>query len=138
MSGHKFHGIQLAVNSNFGNFVVEHLAADPTSVDTIPLVHGRAWFNTSRNLFKYCDIDDGGALRVQSFTSAEALAAAVATLTSSISTLSTNATAAIATETSRAQTAEGVLTTNLAGEVSDRTTADSTESADRITGDATE
>ena len=133
---HKFHGIQLALNSEFNNLVIESLASDPLATDTVPLVAGRIWFNTTSNLFKYCDID-GGALRIQSFTSAEALAYAVTTINANVTALSNSSSTAISTETSRAQAAEGVLTSNLAQEVADRTNAVSAEAAARISGDAT-
>ena len=137
MAAHKFHGIQLALNSNFSNFVVEHLSTDPLSTDAIPLSDGRMWFNSTQNLWKYCDIDGGGALRINTFVSAEALAAAVSTINASITTLTNNSSAATTAEATRAQAAEATLTTNLAQEVADRTNADSTEAAARIAGDAT-
>ena len=136
-TAHKFHGIQLALNSNFTNLVIEHLAADPLSTDAIPLVDGRVWFNTVSKNWKYCDIDAGGALRINTFSSAEALAAAVSSINTSITNLGDTSTAAVSAEVSRAQAAEATLTSNLAQEVSDRTNADSAESTARIAGDAT-
>jgi len=137
LTPHKFHGIQLALNSTFDNFVVENLVADPQVSDAIPLAPARAWFNTTQNAWKYCDVDGTGALRINTLGSAEALAAAVASLTSQITTLSTGGSAALTAEQTRATTAEATLTTGLAQEVSDRTNADSTEATARVAGDAT-
>lgn len=134
---HKFHGIQLALNSNFANLVVEHLAVDPLSTDSLPLVAGRAWYNTAEKAWKYCDVDSGGALRVNTFGSAAELNNAVSSLNTAITNLGTTSSAALAAEVVRAQASEGVLTTSVATEVSDRTTADATEIAARLAGDAT-
>ena len=133
---HKFHGIQLALNSKFANLVIEHLAVDPLSTDAIPLVAGRSWYNTAQKAYKYCDVDSGGALRVNTFGSAEALAAAVSAINTSITNLGDTANTAIAAEATRALAAEAALAADLATEASARIAGDAAEATARIAADA--
>ena len=80
----EFHGISLAANSFVENFVVEQLASDP-----VPLGPGRVWFNTTDKAFKHSTLDAGGAVVVRSFTTAEALAAAVLEIDGRLDTIET-------------------------------------------------
>ena len=127
----KFHGIKLAQNSAFENFVVETLATTP-----VPLVAGRVWFDGTANTFNYSDIDGNGAVRVNSFASAAALNSAITIVNATMTSTANTAAAATAAETARATAAEAVINTDLSSEIATRIAADATESQARISGDA--
>ena len=130
---HKFHGIKLAANSYIENMVAERVAGDPVGLEA-----GRLWFNTLTNTYNYSDLAPGGAVRINSFGSQDALNAALAAINTSITNEVNARTAADTAEQTRATTAEGVLTTALAQEVADRTNADAAEATARASGDTTE
>lgn len=69
----KFHGITLANGSVIENLHIERLAADPS-----PVAAGRLWFNTTDKKIKFSTLDSEGAVIINSFASAEELAAALA------------------------------------------------------------
>lgn len=73
MSYPKYHGITLAANSVIENLHLERLATDPT-----PVTAGRLWVNTTEKAIKFSGLDAGGAVVIQSFTSAADLIAAIA------------------------------------------------------------
>jgi len=122
----EYHGIQLAQGAELRNAVVERLVSDPSPVEV-----GRSWFNTTEKAYKYSTTDATGALIIRTFTSKEALDAAVSALNSSIASEAARAIAAesalqasLTSETSRATTAEGALQTSLNSEISRATGAE--------------
>jgi len=69
------HGIKLAANAVFENFVIENLESDP-----VVTTAGRAWFNTTDKEWKLSTIDGSGALAIMTLPSEAELAQAVTDL----------------------------------------------------------
>ena len=90
----EFHGISLAPNAFVENLVVERLPQDP-----LPVEAARVWYNTAEMCYKHSTLTAQGSVVIRSFTTKEALDAA------------------IQAEETRAKAAEQKLTTDLASEV---------------------
>ena len=77
----KIHGIELAKNSVIKNAVIETLTSDP-----VIEAAGRVWFNSTTKTYKMSMLDvDGSTLVVRSFSTAEAVSAALTTLNNDLS-----------------------------------------------------
>lgn len=68
----KFHGIELAKNSNIKNAVVESLAADPLVTEA-----GRAWYNSTSKTWKMSTLDALGAVVIKTYATKEEVDAAL-------------------------------------------------------------
>lgn len=129
---HTFHGgVRLAKSSFFENAVFERVVATP-----VDLVAGRIWYNTALNTFNFTDIDGGGAIRVNTFASLEALQAGLDAISSGLTAEVARATAAEANEVAARIAAVISVQNALADEVAARTAGDSDEVAARQAGDA--
>lgn len=73
----KFHGINLAANAWIANATVESLSSDPTAATA-----GRIWYNSTSKLLKFSSLDGGGAVVVQTMASGADVQAALDSLAS--------------------------------------------------------
>jgi hypothetical protein len=131
MSFPKHHGITLANGSWIENLHVEKLASDP-----ITLTASRIWHNTTDRVVKFTLLDGVGAVVVRTISTAEDLAAAIATLNTAISDEATTRAAADTAESSARTSAVNSLQTALDAEIATRLAADTAETTARTDGDA--